>query len=141
MADTIGGVTLVKFVEVSTDGSSCSLYGWPRPSTSSINDSTCEPALRSAGWRPFKPVEACSPAIPQLANSRPVVDCPLEYYDKFGWHYRYLQIVRVPGQPPLTSPQLNKSPCTPFQPPVDSSSPDSSLILCPTIKSSSDLSP
>ena len=143
MADQIGGVTLVKFVEVSTDGSAYSLYGWPRPSTSSRIESKFGTILKSAGWRPFKLVKICSQSStnPRLPKIRHVVKGPLKYCDKFGWHYRYLQMFEVPGQPPLSLPQLNKSPCTSLQPPVGPSSPYSSLVNCPAINSDSELRP
>ena len=70
MADTIGGVTLVEFVEVSADGTFCTLYGWPRALTPSTFGSNYEAALRSVGWRPYKLVDSCSPANPQSLSSR-----------------------------------------------------------------------
>ena len=88
------------------------LYGWPRALIPSTFGSNYGAALRSVGWRPYKLVDSCSPANPQALNSQPVMDCSLEYCNRFGWYYRYLQIVKVPGPPNIFLPQLNKAPCT-----------------------------
>ena len=106
------GVTLVEFVEVSADGTFSILCGRPRALTPFTFGSNYWAALRSVGWRPYKLVDSCSPANPQALNSRPVMDCSLEYCNRFGWYYRYLQIVKVPGPPNIFLSQLNNAPCT-----------------------------
>ena len=56
------------------------------------------------------PINSWTAAL--LPTLNPSILGSLGYCNVFGWYFRYLQIVKVPGLPNIFLPQLNKAPCT-----------------------------